>query len=212
MAINMKSPIETTNILLDKTTPLTSHEKAMFAYFGIDAKIKPPFRILNPHRIKIGDATSIQEHSHISAFEDLSFLQNYIEEKYQSDFKREDYTYDSFIEIGNENQIGRFFYATCTNKITFEDNVLIAERVFVGDNNHTSVHPDVPIMQQPNQKGEPVIIQYGSWIGVGASILKGTQIGKFSVVGANSVCKGIFPDYAVIGHEPAKLLYCRKPE
>src|SRR3954469_14908033 len=101
---SLNSPIEKKNFLLDKKTPLTAKEKGEFAYFGIGAKIKPPFRILNPHRIYIGDKTSIQEHSHINAFEDLSFLREYINKKHANDFNDEDYLYDSEIHIGAENQ------------------------------------------------------------------------------------------------------------
>ena len=52
----MKSPIEEKNLLLNKQTALTKREKDLFGYFGVDAKIKPPFRILNPHRIRVGSA------------------------------------------------------------------------------------------------------------------------------------------------------------
>jgi acetyltransferase-like isoleucine patch superfamily enzyme len=205
----MRSPIEKKNLLLSKSSPLTSKEKQLFAYFGENAKIKPPYRILNPHRIHIGDLTSIQEHCHINAFEDLSFLRSYIAPQYRDGFHDEDYLYDSTIEIGRENQIGRFFFVSCTNSIELDDNVLISERVFIGDNNHSFSHHEVPIMQQPNKVGAPVHIGYGSWIGAGAALLAGAKIGKLSVVGANSVCKDHFPDYSVIGPEPSKLLFTR---
>jgi acetyltransferase-like isoleucine patch superfamily enzyme len=205
----VKSPIERKNLLLNKQTPLTKREKDLFGYFGVRAKIKPPFRILNPHRIFIGDVTSIQEHAHINAFEDLSFLRRYVAPAYRGDFPVEDYLYDAKIEIGAENQIGRFFFVSCTNRITLDANVLISERVFIGDNNHTFSHRDVPIMQQPNKRGRPIHIKYGSWVGAGAAILAGTEIGRLSVVGANSVCKGKFPDYSVIGPEPSRLLFTR---
>ena len=75
-ALTMRSPIENKNILIDKKTSLTSKEKKMFAYFGVNARIKPPIRILNPHRILIGDRSSIQEYCHINAFEDLLVIKN----------------------------------------------------------------------------------------------------------------------------------------
>jgi acetyltransferase-like isoleucine patch superfamily enzyme len=203
----MKTLQEQTNVVLEKQTPLTTDDKALFAYFGEGAKIKPPYRILNPHRIRIGDRTSIQEHAMINAFEDLSYLHQFIAEEYKNDFDIEEYKYNSFIDIGRENQIGRFFFVSCTASIVLEENVLLSERVFLGDNNHSFKHPHVPIMQQPNQQGEPILIRKGSWIGVGASILKGTEIGCFSVVSTNSVVKGKFPDRSVIGPERAKLLY-----
>lgn len=204
-----RSPIEKKNLLLNKTTPLTSKEKALFRYFGVGAKIKPPLRILNPHRIHIGDRTSIQEHCHVNAFQDLSFLLDYVAAEHRDDFDEEDYRYDSKISIGRENQIGRFFFVSCTRLVELGDNVLLSERVFIGDNNHSFSHREVPIMQQPNQPGKPIRVKYGSWVGAGAVLLPGTVIGKLSVVGANSVCKDRFPDYSVIGPAPSRLLFRR---
>ena len=86
----------------------------------------------------------------------------------------------------------------------------ISERVFIGDNNHSFSHPHVPIMQQPNKVGTPIFVGQGSWIGAGASLLGGTRLGMNSVVGTLSVVKGRFPDYAVIGPEPAKLLFVKE--
>ena len=118
----MRSPIETKNHLLSRNSPLTSKDKDLFAYFGVNAKIKPPYRILNPHRIHIGDTTSIQEYCHINAFEDLSFLRSYIAAPYLEAFPLAEYLYDSKIAIGNESQIGRFLFVSCTKSITLDDN------------------------------------------------------------------------------------------
>ena len=79
-------PIERTNILLEKQTPLTVEDKKLFAYFGVNAKILPPYRILNPQNIVIGDVTAIREGCHINAFVDLTFLMDYIEAKYRRGF------------------------------------------------------------------------------------------------------------------------------
>lgn len=195
------------NILIEKDTPLTNEEKNMFAYFGEGAKIRPPFRILNPHRIKIGDRTSIREGAFIHAYQDLSDLMNYIDPLYKNEFMKEDYQYDSEIVLGNEIQIGRFLLMSSTNSIILENNVLLSERIFVGDNNHTFSHLHVPIMQQPNKKGKSIFIGKGSWIGIGAAILAGTNIGQNCVVGANSVVSDEFESHSVIGTEKAKLLF-----
>lgn len=195
---HMRSPIEKKNVLLEGNTPLTARQKKMFKYFGVSSRIKPPYRILNPHRIYVGDRTSIQEYSHINAFSDLTFLMEYIEKKYRGDFHAADYRYDSHIHIDRECQIGRFFFASCTNRITLHRNVLVSERVFIGDNNHSFAHKHVPIMQQPNQKGEPIEIEKGCWVGVGASILKGSRLGVNCIVGTNSVVEGTFKAHSVI--------------
>ena len=65
-------------------------------------------------------------------------------------------------------------------------------------------------MQQPNKRGQPIVIGKGTWVGVGAAILAGTQVGRNCVIGANSVCRGgKYPSHSVIGPESAKVLYRR---
>ena len=91
--LSSKVPFEKANFLLEKTTPLTNEDKDRFAYFGINSKILPPFRILNPQNIVIGDVTSIREGCHFNAFRDLSFQMNYIEEQYRNDFNPGDFLY-----------------------------------------------------------------------------------------------------------------------
>jgi acetyltransferase-like isoleucine patch superfamily enzyme len=204
------TPIERDNVLLEKSEPLTAEDKARFGYFGVNAKILPPLRILNPQNIFIGDYTAIREGCHLNAFRDLSFLLEYVKAEYRGDFSPDDYRYDGSITIERECQIGRYAFMSCTKRILIEANVVLSERVFVGDNNHGFAHPHVPIVQQPNHQGRPVTIGYGSWIGVGAAILAGVTLGRNTVVGANSVVReGEYPSHAVIGPAPAVVLFKR---
>jgi len=198
------------DVLIEKNSELTDEEKKLFGSFGIGAKIRPPFRILNPHRIFIGDYVSIREECYLHAYEDLTKLHAFVEDRYKPDFKLPDYRYDSRIVIGREVQVGRNFFISCTNSVQIGNNVTISERVFIGDNNHSFSHPEVPIMQQPNKIGTPIVVGGGSWIGAGASLLGGTRLGKNNVVGTLSVVKDAFPDHAVIGPEPAKLLFVKQ--
>lgn len=200
-----------TDVLLEGNEPLTSEEKELFAYFGEGAKIRPPFRILNPQRISIGDYVSLREEAYLHAYEDLTRLHDFVDDRYRGDFDLSQYRYDSRIVIGREVQAGRNFFISCTNSVEIGRNVTISERVFIGDNNHSFSHPDVPIMQQPNKVGTPIYVGEGSWIGAGASLLPGARLGKNNVVGTLSVVKGEFPDHAVIGPEPAKLLFVKDP-
>ncbi len=205
-----KSPIAENNVLLESDQQMTNEQKDMFRYFGDGAKIRPPFRIVNPSRVTIGDTVAIREGCHLNAFTDLRFLMDYISPTFRDEFMEEDYQYDASIEFGKECQIGRFCFMSCTDSIVLENNVLFSERVFVGDNNHTISHPLVPIMQQPNKQGAPILIGEGSWVGVGGTILSGTHLGRNTVVGANSVVRGgEFPPNSVLGPPAAELLFVR---
>lgn len=207
-----RSPIERDNELLETALPLTSEDKARFAYFGVNAKIRPPLRILNPQRIVIGDFTAVREGCHLNAFLDLSFLLEFVAAEHRGAFSAEDYRYDGYITVERECQIGRFAFMSCTGRIHIEQQVVLSERVFLGDNNHSFSHPDVPIVQQPNKPGKPVRIGTGSWIGVGAAILAGVTLGRNTVVGANSVVReGEYPSHAVIGPPAATVLFRRHP-
>lgn len=207
------TPIERDNILLESVKPLSDGDKAKFAYFGVNAKILPPYRILNPQNIVVGDRVAIREGSHINAFRDLSFIREYIDPRFRDDFRREQYIYDGKITIEHTCQIGRFAFMSCTKAITIEPLVVISERVFLGDNNHGFSHPDVPILQQPNDSGEPIVIGTGTWIGVGAAILPGAILSKNTVVGANSVVRrGRYPSHAVIAPPQAEVQFRRHDE
>ncbi len=198
------------DILLEKSTDLTPEEKRLFKYFGENAKIRPPFRILNPSRMIIGDYVSIREFAYLHCYQDLSGNYEYMDDKFKGDFNIDDYYFDSELIINREVQIGRNVFISCVNNINIGRNVTISERVFIGDNNHSFSHTHVPIMQQPNKIGLPVNIGDGSWIGAGAAILHGTTTGRNCVLGANSLIQGEFPDYGVVGTEKAKLLFVKK--
>ena len=205
--------IEKQNTLLETDKPLTREQKDLFAYFGVNAKIVPPLRILNPQNVFIGDYTAIREGCHWNAFRDLSFLRDYISQEFSSAFSADDYMYNAHITVERECQIGRFSFMSCTNEILLERNVLLSERVFVGDNNHGFSHPEIPIMQQPNKRGIPVQIGRGTWIGVGAAILAGVRLGQNTVVGANSVVHGgSYPAHAVIAPPAAVVTFQRHPD
>lgn len=51
-----------------------------------------------------------------------------------------------------------------------------------------------------------VTICENSFIGAGSIILPGTTIGKWCIVGAGAVVKGLIEDYAIVAGNPAKII------
>jgi len=56
---------------------------------------------------------------------------------------------------------------------------------------------------------EPVTIGKDVWIGVGARILKGVNVGDHSIIAANAVVTKDVPPYAIVGGVPAKIIKYR---
>ena len=107
--------------------------------------------------------------------------------------------------IGNRVSIGRLFHAVSVNSLVIEDDVLIADKVYVSDNTHEFDAVDIPVIRQPVSFKGKVIIRKGAWIGEGVSILS-SSIGKNSVVAAHSVVLQDVPDYCVVAGIPARVI------
>ena len=112
---------------------------------------------------------------------------------------------DSKISIGKNCQICNRFTAVSEGEgIEIGDNVLVGSSVTVLDSDFHEIDPSRRI--DGNPKTGKVVIGDNAWIGDRVMILKGTAIGKNSVVAAGSVVSGEFPANVVIGGVPARVI------
>jgi len=107
--------------------------------------------------------------------------------------------------IGNGTYIGRMSHIISLKSITIGDNVLIADKVYISDNSHEYQDINIPIKMQPIKLIREVVIGDNSWIGENVSII-GANIGKHSIVAANSVVTKDIPDYCIGAGVPAKII------
>lgn len=89
--------------------------------------------------------------------------------------------------IGNRVCFNRNCIAACRRKIVIGDKCLFGPNVCIYDHDHVYTSDGVSPV---DFKCSEVIIEEGCWIGAGAIILRGTHIGKNSVVEAGTVVKG----------------------
>jgi acetyltransferase-like isoleucine patch superfamily enzyme len=109
------------------------------------------------------------------------------------------------IEVGEATYIGPFSMLEGYNApVKIGCHVSIAQRVTILSGSAPNGSEQ---MQRifPAIKG-PVSIGDHTWIGAHAVIMPNVELGKFCVVAANSFVNRSFPDYAVIGGTPAKLI------
>jgi acetyltransferase-like isoleucine patch superfamily enzyme len=112
---------------------------------------------------------------------------------------------EPLVRVGDRCVIGRGSHIVAHHSIEIGDDVFTGPYVYITDQNHTYADVDVPVGRQWPVNSS-VRIGAGTWLGTGAVILPGAQIGRNVVVAAGAVVRGAVPDYAVVGGVPAKVI------
>jgi maltose O-acetyltransferase len=111
------------------------------------------------------------------------------------------------IEVGDYAQINEDSWI---RNVKIGKYVMIAPRVMILNYGHITTDLKKPMMFQGVREYPQTIIEDDVWIGAGAIILPGVQIGTGSIVGAGSVLTKSIEPHSIVGGNPAKLLKRRK--
>jgi acetyltransferase-like isoleucine patch superfamily enzyme len=166
----------------------------------------------HPHKIRIGDNTVIDDYAVLDA-------------------KGED---NDGISIGQNAYIGRNTILSCKEgsihlddycnisancMLLSETEVRLGKYCFLAGNcylvaggNHSFRQADVPIMFQPSYSKGGIRIGEDVWLGAGAIVLDGVEIGRGSVVGAGSVLTKALPEFSIAMGSPARRIRDRRTE
>jgi acetyltransferase-like isoleucine patch superfamily enzyme len=112
---------------------------------------------------------------------------------------------DPVLRIGDRCVIGRGSHIVAHQSIEIGADVYTGPYVYITDQNHSYSDLDVPVGRQWPVNSR-VRIGAGTWLGTGAVILPGADIGRNVVVAAGAVVRGHVPDFAVVGGVPAKVI------
>lgn len=178
--------------LLDPNVRMRARGKALrpwwkwrFASFGDGSVLVAPRWIVGAHKIEIGAGTRIFRGAWLAA---------------------EPSTWSSpepGLSIGRGCTIRDDVVLSASERVVIEDNVGISGRVLVIDSDHTWSEGSAFVSDNLSVTS-PVRIGEGTWIGEQSIVLRGTDIGRFCLIAANSVVRGTFPDYSIIAGTPAK--------
>lgn len=108
----------------------------------------------------------------------------------------------SKIEIGDNCRINGA-YIHCQAEIKIGNDCVIASNVNIMDSNG---HKTVSLNRTSGRDiPHKIIIGNNVWVGVNAVILKGSNIGDNSIIGAGCVVKGYVPSNCVVRHDENRI-------
>lgn len=140
------------------------------------------------------------------------------------------------IKFGNNVYIGRGCAITGIYNLEFKDNIYIGKNVtieiegtigsgvliannvgIVGRRDHDVFNNDSPAffargVREDRSLSLPTHIGDGSWIGYGAIIMSGVELGKNCIVASGSVVTKDIPENAIVGGNPARVLSFRNAQ
>jgi acetyltransferase-like isoleucine patch superfamily enzyme len=149
----------------------------------------PPGALFGEQWIHVGDQTLIGPHVSLSA----------------GMVPGQQMVTNPVIRIGDRCTIGRGSHIVGHLSIEIGDDVWTGPYVYVTDQNHGYKDIDTPIgLQWPVDAG--VRIGAGSWLGAGAAVLPGADVGEHVVVAAGSIVRGTIPPRCVVAGSPARVV------
>lgn len=112
------------------------------------------------------------------------------------------------IRIGNNSGMGR--NSVITSDIEIGENVMMGPHCHILTRNHNTVNIELPMCQQGFCERKKTTIGNNIWIGREVLFTPGRTIKDGCIIAARTcLCKD-FPEYSVIGGNPARLIKLRK--
>ena len=160
-----------------------------FASFGARSVVYPPALIDGHHLIHIGDDVVVHPGAFFSVVDE-----------------HEGRRYDARLEIGDRTHLGFDMVIACCGSIEIGNDVLTADRVYIGDTFHEYRDVRRPIIAQGLGDPRPVRIGDGSFLGVNSAILPGVTVGAGGYVAANAVVIEDVPAHSLVVGNPARVV------
>lgn len=111
--------------------------------------------------------------------------------------------YFHHLTVGHNCYFGRELFLDLQERIVIEDEVTVSHRVMILTHTDAGTSPLKDTVIPTSQA--PVIIRRGTYIGAGATILEGVEIGPGAIVGAGALVTKSIPGHSVATGVPARV-------
>lgn len=166
---------------------LRPHRRLRFHRFGRHSVVHRPAWIYGPHQIEIGERVLVLHGAWLSVERPAWELEAPV------------------LRIGDGVGCRPNCTISATESVVIEDDVIMAAGCSVVDSDHTIGGPSDNVLLNP-MVSSPIRIGRGTWLGDRVSVLRGSDVGCFCMIGANSVVRGSIPDYSVAVGSPARVV------
>ena len=119
--------------------------------------------------------------------------------------------FDPLIRIGDRTTFQQNCHLIAAGTLEIGEDCTFSFNVIVTDNDHRFDLEGVNVLAQPLTV-KRTLVGHNCFIGAGAKIQAGTELGDHCIVGANAVVRGTFPDHCVIAGVPARIIKRRDPK
>lgn len=109
----------------------------------------------------------------------------------------------SNITFGDDVFISASCWILASCSVTFEDQVMLGPMCIVVTGDHTL---DNSSYRFGKPERAPIVFGHGTWVGGHSVVTKGVILGRATCVAAGAVVGKSFPDGAIIGGVPARLI------
>jgi acetyltransferase-like isoleucine patch superfamily enzyme len=113
--------------------------------------------------------------------------------------------HEGTLRIGDKTVLGRENTLNCYLDLEVGPRCIVADWVYMCDFDHRTDDVHRPIKDQGIVKA-PVRIGDDVWVGVKASVLRGTDVGRGSVLAAHTVVRGEVPPFSVVAGVPGRVV------
>jgi len=164
--------------------------RAIFGAFGPRSLMRKPLLLSHPEYMYIGSDVHIRENARIECVLDGS---GRIPE----------------LRIGDNSNIEQNCHIICHSRLTIGKNVSITANCAIVDTTHPykGTREGEKIGDRILNEDSFVEIGDGALIGFGSVILPNVRIGRYAVIGANSLVSKSVPDFCIAAGNPAKVLH-----
>lgn len=114
--------------------------------------------------------------------------------------------HEGVMTLGDKVVLGRDNTLNGYLDIEIGASTIVADWVYICDFDHVTADLNAPIKDQGIVKS-PVRVGPDTWLGVKSTVLRGAFVGRGTVVAAHAVVRdGVYPDLAILGGVPARML------